>query len=517
MSVRCGALAAEILLRLPLPRRARTMMFGTSPISQGALTPVARHRTAIRRIQISRPIRLALQDSIINSQTSVLDYGCGQGDDIRALRERGCSTTGWDPFFFPDGDRAPADVVNLGYVVNVIEDAAERSKVLRDAWSYANKVLIVSARLTADSDAASALYYGDGHLTRLGTFQKLFEQQELRQWVDDELGDSCVAAAPGVFYVFRDADLKYGYLTTRVHRISARPKQHRTEQVFEAHKPLFEDLIGFFLARGRLPLEEELPSIVPLCREVGSVRRAFAIVRRLSGEAEWDRVRDERQQDLLVYLALARFSHRPKYSVLPLSLQMDLRAFFSTYTNACRAADSLLFSAGNRDIVEKACRTSSIGKLTRTSLYVHRSALEALDPVLRVYEGCARALVGTVDGANLLKLRFLEPMVSYLSYPRFEIDPHPVLASSVVVHLQTFKMHYRRYTETENPPLLHRKEEFVKLDDPSYSKYQRLTKQEEAKGLYEQPWLIGTRQGWNEILKHKRLRLAGHRLLRIAP
>jgi DNA phosphorothioation-associated putative methyltransferase len=105
-------------------------------------------------------------------------------------------------------------------------------------------------------------------------------------------------------------------------------------------------------------------------------------------------------------------------------------------------------------------------------------------------------------------------MVSYLSYPRFDIDPHPVLASSVVVHLQTFKMHYRRYTETQNPPLLHRKEEFVRSDDASHSKYQRLTKQEEAKGLYEQPWLLGTRQGWNDVLKQKGLRLAGHRLLR---
>lgn len=464
---------------------------------------------------MSRPIRLALQDSIINSHTSVLDYGCGQGDDIRALRERGFSTTGWDPFFLPDGERAPSDVVNLGYVVNVIEDAAERGRVLHDAWSYAQKVLIVSARLTADSDVMPELYYRDGHLTRLGTFQKLFEQQELRQWVDDELGDSCVAAAPGVLYVFRHADLKYAFLTTRFHRVSVRPKQHLTEQIFEAHKQSFEDLIGFFLARGRLPVEEELPPIIPLCREVGSVRRAFAIVRRLSGDAEWDRVRDERAQDLLVYLALARFSKRPKYSVLPLSLRLDLRAFFSSYANACRAADSLLFSAGKRDLVEKACRTSSVGKLTRTSLYVHRTALEALDPVLRVYEGCARALVGTVDGANILKLRFIEPMVSYLSYPRFERDPHPVLESSLIVHLQTFKMRYRQYSEAENPPLLHRKEEFVRPDDPSHSKYQRLTRQEEAKGLYEQPSLIGTRQGWHEVLQRKGLRLSGHRLLRV--
>jgi DNA phosphorothioation-associated putative methyltransferase len=140
--------------------------------------------------------------------------------------------------------------------------------------------------------------------------------------------------------------------------------------------------------------------------------------------------------------------------------------------------------------------------------------LESLHPLLRVYEGCARALVGTIEGANIVKLRFLEPMVSYLSYPHFETDPHPVLTTSVLVHLQTFRLQYRHYSDSDNPPLLHRKEEFLRADDPSHAKYQRLTKQEEAKGLYEQPWLIGTRQGWNELLERKGLRFAGHRLLR---
>jgi hypothetical protein len=42
-------------------------------------------------------------------------------------------------------------VVNLGYVINVIEEAAERADVLREAWALTRKVLIVSARLTVDA------------------------------------------------------------------------------------------------------------------------------------------------------------------------------------------------------------------------------------------------------------------------------------------------------------------------------------------------------------------------------
>ena len=64
-------------------------------------------------------------------------------------------------------------------------------------------------------------------------------------------------------------------------------------------------------------------------------------------------------------------------------------------SNACCLADDLLFRAGSAE---------AVGKLLPTALYVHRIALEALDPLLRVYEGRARAYIGTLDGANLIKL-----------------------------------------------------------------------------------------------------------------
>ena len=50
----------------------------------------------------------------------------------------------------PDGRRAAGPVVNLGYVVNVIEDLAERRDTLRRAWQLAGRVLIVGARLSAN-------------------------------------------------------------------------------------------------------------------------------------------------------------------------------------------------------------------------------------------------------------------------------------------------------------------------------------------------------------------------------
>jgi DNA phosphorothioation-associated putative methyltransferase len=130
-----------------------------------------------------------------------------------------------------------------------------------------------------------------------------------------------------------------------------------------------------------------------------------------------------------------------------------------------------------------------------------------------LFEGCARGYLGQVEGANIIKLHRDEPRVSYLSYPDFEIDPHPALQSSLTVQLQTFRVKYNEFQSRPNPPILHRKELFLTPDHPLHSKFARLTRIEEQKGLYEDASRIGTRDGWNATLARKGLYLKGHRLL----
>ena len=129
------------------------------------------------------------------------------------------------------------------------------------------------------------------------------------------------------------------------------------------------------------------------------------------------------------------------------------------------------------------------------------------------YEGCARAYIGAVDGANIIKLHREKAQISYLSYPDFDKDPHPVLAASMVVPLQTFQIQYRDYRESRNPPILHRKEEFIPTDHPSYQKFTKLTRQEEKLGLYEDTATIGTQEGWERVLEGRGVRFSGHRLV----
>ena len=254
------------------------------------------------RVELSRPIKLALTDGILSPGVSIFDYGCGHGDDLRLLANRGIKGCGWDPVHRPEQRRRRAPVVNLGYVVNVIEDPAERRETLRGAWDLTAAVLIVSGRLSMEARAlGEAEDFADGILTSRGTFQKFFEQQELRNWIDQTLDAQSVAAAPGVFYVFRDERDRTQFIASRYRRRLTAPRLNRSTELFNEHKELLQPLIEFFRERGRLPVEDELSEWPELIAAFGSIRRAFRVVLTVTSSAEWDPITQERSEDLLVY------------------------------------------------------------------------------------------------------------------------------------------------------------------------------------------------------------------------
>lgn len=476
--------------------------------------PTARHRTAMRRDQLSRPLRLALVHEIVQPGRTIFDYGCGRGDDISALAAQGYTTGGWDPAHRPDAERRAADIVNLGYVVNVIESPLERAEALRQAWALARAVLVVSARLTYERDDAHVAAFCDGWVTRHGTFQKFFEHEELGAWIKSVLEVEPVPAAPGTYYVFRQEADRQAHLSSRFRRPITIPRSRPSDERFQQHREALEPLIDFVAQRGRLPHQSELTTTNELVSAFGSVRQAFRVVLWVTDQESWDQVRRERTTDLLVHLALDRFHGRPRFTQLPEPLRRDIRAFFPSYKEACTKADQLLFSAGKPQAVDLVARAALVGKLTGNAIYVHHSALSDLPALLRVYEGCARALVGTIEDTTLIKLARDEPRVSYLAYPDFDRDPHPVLARAVVVDLREQKMQVFRYEGRQNPPILHRKEQFVAARYPNREKFLRLTAQEERVGLYTSPQTIGTQQGWREALTLAGVELRGHRVVR---
>src|ERR1035437_145928 len=133
--------------------------------------PVQRGKTAMKRYTCSRPVALALSDELVKDRDTFFDFGCGHGGDVTYLRRRKINATGWDPFHLPNSPIVAADIVNLGFVLNVIEDPNERSETLRVAFSLARKLLVVSVRVEHGLDSTAE--FNDGIITSKGKFQKI--------------------------------------------------------------------------------------------------------------------------------------------------------------------------------------------------------------------------------------------------------------------------------------------------------------------------------------------------------
>ena len=198
-------------------------------------------------------------------------------------------------------------------------------------------------------------------------------------------------------------------------------------------------------------------------------------------------------------------------------------------------------------IVDK-CQSSDFGKLLPAALYIHTTALTVLDPILQQYEQSARKLVlhhyemakvetgmggrgdtvtifdshqsvtrqlsqEKLDNATLIKFSTQKPQLSYLFYHDFDRDPHPRLLKSIIVNLETQQVSQRQYYDSDNPPILHRKETFVTPDYPLYDEFARLTEEEVALGLLDNARFIGTLKQWRQLLSHHGLDFQGHHVI----
>src|SRR5262245_28365334 len=303
-----------------------------------------RHRTAIMRNDLSRPVRLAIEAGLFKPQATFFDFGCGHGTDMKTIAERGYTSGGWDPFYLPAAEITAADVVNLGYVINVIENEEERRATLRKAWSLTKEVLIVAAQVLIGEPGKGHLAYNDGLITSRNTFQKYYEQQELKSYIDSVLGADAAPAGLGVYFVFRNEAQAQAFRALRFRSRAATPRVRTHVKSFDDYREMLEPLMQFISDRGRLPVGGELPNEDGVLSEFRSFARAFAVIRRATDEGEWDKIIERRRQDMLAYIALSRFGKRPKFTDLPPAIQLDIKAFFGKYTSACETADALLLS-----------------------------------------------------------------------------------------------------------------------------------------------------------------------------
>src|SRR5439155_428544 len=139
-----------------------------------------------------------------------------------------------------------------------------------DAFRHARKILVVSVLIQGTIAADGAEAFADGVLTKRGTFQKFYEQQELQQYLEDALETSVAAAGLGMFYVFRDPAEHQDFLDARTRRpinwaeVASRlgfarpgPKKPRWAVLYDENRELLDAFWALALELGRQPAPEE--------------------------------------------------------------------------------------------------------------------------------------------------------------------------------------------------------------------------------------------------------------------
>jgi len=496
---------------------------------------VARHRTAISRPQLSAPLQAAARHGYLDGSRSVFDYGCGRGNDIAILETAGIKVSGWDPHYRPDKELQEAGVVNLGYVLNVIEDEQERRTVLSDAIKLAKQLLIISV-ITAQSDETSRYReYSDGVITERGTFQRYFLQEEIVEFVESVTKLEALAVGPGIFFVFVDKVEEQRFLANRrrkkhdiSHLLTLKPpapgaKTWSDWVAFESHKHVLEQLWQRMLSLGRLPASDELPEEVNtyIDQELGSVRRAAQLTQIGFDPKSFNSSRSSRIDDLTVYFALNLFNRRQPYTQLPKELQRDVNVFFQSYSAAQDLGRDLLFSVGETETIYNACLEASqhnIGFLDGThSLQLHSDLVEELPPPLRTYVGCAEKLYGDVDQADLVKIHIRSGKVTFLEYESFEKSATPKLILRTKVNLREREVDYFYYQDAVNSQLLYQKSKYMSGGQPGYETQRRFDQRLNKLGLFDFEGFGPPSDVFFETLEREGLRIKGRTITRIKP
>jgi DNA phosphorothioation-associated putative methyltransferase len=324
---------------------------------------IDRHKTAIIRNKLSAPMKTLAKNGFLSGEYSIFDYGCGRGDDLRELEAHGLDVLGWDPNFRPDSEIVNSDVVNIGFVINVIEDQDERIAAVLGAWDATNKLLVISAMLANENYLAQFKPYKDGVITSRNTFQKYFSQAELKSYIERTLDEEPIAISPGIFYVFKDKDLEQHFLQNRHKRSyqwqqKTAPKPVSEDQariLFTKHQELLESFWLSCLAYGRVPANDEFNKSDEIKEIMGSNKKALKLVTDWFGQEELGLAENMRREDLLIYFALGMFEGRKSYTHLADDLKRDIKAFFDTHKVALHQAKELLFDIANIERVTSEC------------------------------------------------------------------------------------------------------------------------------------------------------------------
>lgn len=505
---------------------------------------VQRHLTALTRSSLSAPVQLLFRHGLLPPGSTVFDFGCGRGGDVTWLAANGLAAHGWDPHFAPDQPIFEADVVNLGFVVNVIEDPAERVDAMQKAFKLARQVMSIGVMLYGSAPAGRP--FRDGFITSRNTFQKYFTQAEFKDYVEHVLHHEAFMAGSGVAFVFSDKDSEQRFhagrfrsrgvaarlLATRIPRIRVireprervvkppkPPKPSHAEVEFMRAQPLLDSLWATALDLGRLPEPDEVANLQDIESQIGSLGKAARLLGRHYDQTLLAAAATTRADDLRLYLAAQQFSRRPAYRQLEPRLQRDIKAFFGDYRTAQASGLQLLLDAADPAQLLGACQRASTAGLgwleDEHSLQLHVSMVERLPAILRAYVACGLILWDATSEVQLVKIHIGSGKLTLMEFDDFDMSPIPLLRRRIKVNVRKLDYDLFEYGTREHPkPLLYRKSRYLHEDYPGYAEQLAFDEALEATDILGDSDFGPPPERLTEQLESRRLAVKGARLQR---
>jgi len=481
-------------------------------------TRIIRHKTAIKRYNFSKPVQTLYENRLIKNGITFFDYGCGKGDDVKGLKKMGIDAMGWDPVLKPETQMLEADVVNLGFVLNVIENYTERADALRKAFMLTKKVLSVSTIATQTTSSNTGTPYKDGILTKRKTFQKYYSQNELRCYIEKVLDTTAVAIGPGIFYVFKThidrqdflsdrnkRKINWDELSRKIYPDLAERRKLKRDSLYEQHKQLLDSFWEVMLDFGRVPKNNEYEFNIELREKIGTPKKARNIFIAKYGNETLKAAFKSRRDDLLVYLALSNFKSRVPFKHMSLKLQNDIKTFLGSYKEGLEQSRKMLFSIANPEIIIALCSQTKFGFFDHKSLYIHKSLMDELHPILRIYIGCAGILYGNLNYIDIIKIHKHSGKVTLLKYDNFDDKNLPELHERIKVNLRKQRIDFFDHQAVPWQQLLYYKERFVSSEHRARKKWEKFSKKLRKHGFNENDLIGPSKQEFIEIINNKGL------------
>jgi DNA phosphorothioation-associated putative methyltransferase len=464
---------------------------GVNASSSSDLPAIQRHLTAMARTSLSAPVQMLLRHGLLNKEELFFDYGCGRGDDLNSLAANGYRAVGWDPHYAPTTNLPDkAHAVNLGFVINVIEDPAERVEAIARAFKLTSGVLSVGVMLHGVERGGKA--YGDGVLTSRGTFQKYFSQAELKDYLEQVLHQESFLVAPGIAFVFADKGREQHFLAAKYRssnvdrglilqsrRLVARRETKRVPRTsvnksrLEAARPILDVYWEAALAIGRYPDIRELPEAMKFNEAVPTFRRLKRLIQAHYPSEILEKARQARSDDLRLYFAVQQFSKRPRYRQLESRLQRDIFEFFGDYISAHSAGLQLLRDASDPDKIHLACMQAAefgLGEFVAGhSLQLHVELVDRLPVLLRAYIACAMVLTQGLNEAKLVKIHITSGKLSLMEFEDFDANALPLMTRRIKVNLRKLTYDLFDYGQEFPKPILYWKSRYLNEDSPYFA------------------------------------------------